>query len=154
MITDALQLETFVTSPTFRRQVAGALTVVGVERWKAATAVVMQIDVLEMAGTATAEHLIARQIARTERTFLENALAVQGVNLGGFTAPQAMPGMPDPAKEGITRLINMLLAMPSWTWTVNDWMENQADATAEIAARMNDLLASLTAAPVQQTAGG
>ena len=150
MITDALQLETFVTSPTFRRQVAGALTVVGVERWKAATAAILQIDALEAAGQATAEHLIARQIARTERTFLENALAVQGVNLGGFTAPQAMPGMPDPAKEGITRLINMLLAMPSWTWTVADWLDDQPGAAAEIAVRMNEMLASLTAAPTQQ----
>ena len=153
MITDSLQLETFTSSPTFRRQVAGALTVVGVERWKAATAVVMQIDVLEMAGTATAEHLIARQIARTERTFLENALAVQGVNLGGFTAPQAMPGMPDPAKEGITRLINMLLALPTWEWTVADWLADQPGAAAEIAARMNEMLGALTAAPTQQQGG-
>lgn len=150
MLSDSLQIETFVTSPTFRRQVAGALTVVGVERWKAATAVILQIDALEAAGQATAEHLIARQIARTERTFLENALAVQGVNLGGFTAPQAMPGMPDPAKEGITRLIHMLLVHPSWTWTVADWLDDQPGAVAEIAARMNDLLASLTAAPTQQ----
>jgi hypothetical protein len=150
MLSDSLQIETFVASPTFRRQVAGALTVVGVERWKAATAILMQIDVLEMAGQATAEHLIARQIARTERTFLENALAVQGVNLGGFTAPQAMPGMPDPAKEGITRLINMLLALPAWTWTVADWLDDQAGAAAEIATRMNEMLAALTAMPTQQ----
>lgn len=151
MITDSLQLETFAASPTFRRQVAGALTSVGIERWKVATATVMTVDALEAGGQATAEYLIARQIARTERTFLENALAVQGVNLGGFTAPQAMPGMPDPAKEGITRLINMLLALPAWTWTVADWLADQSGAAAEIATRMNEMLAALTAMPTQQS---
>jgi len=145
MISDTLQQEIFVNSPTFRRQVASALTTVGITRWKAATATVMTVDALAAQNAATTEQLIARQVAKTERTFIENALAVQGINLGGFTAPVAMPGAPDPAKEGISRMINMLLAHANWDWTVAEWIENQAGANAEIEARMNDLLASLAA---------
>ncbi len=144
---DALQTETFCASPTFRKQILGSLVVVGIKRWKMCTASIVQIDAMHNAGLATPEHLIARQIAQTERTFLENSLAVQGINLGGYTAPQAMPGMPNPADEGITRMINMVLEMKSWTWTVADWLENQPRATEEIAARMYEMLESLAAQP-------
>lgn len=141
MITDSLQMELFVNSPTFRRQVANALTTVGVTRWKAATTTIMLVDAAEQAGQVSGEQLIARQFARTERAFLENAMAIQGVNIGGF-AP-AMPPTEQASKEGITRLINMMLTHATWTWTVDQWVSNQATANAEIELRINDLLQSL-----------
>jgi hypothetical protein len=150
MITDGLQIETFVSSPTFRRQVAGALTNVGIERWKGAVGVIMTVNA--STEPLTAEQMIARQLATTERQFLENALAVQGVNLGVQQNTQGLQlvGASDPAKEGITRLVNMLLASPGWTWTVSDWIDGQATAITEISTRLNELLASLSAAPQAQ----
>jgi hypothetical protein len=152
MISDALQQELFVNSPTFRRQVAGALTTVGIERWKLAVGTILTINAAEAAGaTLTAEQLVGRQLAMTERQFLENALAVQGVNLGAAQPAVGLTlnGAPDPAREGITRLVNMLLASAGWTWTVSDWIAGQATASAEIGTQLNALLAGLVAAPVQ-----
>ena len=62
MISDALQQELFVNSPTFRRQVAGALTTVGIERWKLAVGTILTINAAEAAGaTLTAEELVGPQ---------------------------------------------------------------------------------------------
>ena len=151
---DNLSQEIFRNSPTFRGQMSAAFTVVAVERWKAASAIVIGVDALEAAGVATSEQLIARKLASTEVSFLRKALATQGIYLDdGNDQPQMMVAGTmagdSAAKEGISKLINQMLASPgsTWTWSVSDWMAGQATAAEEIATHLNNMLAAMVAAP-------
>jgi len=150
---DNLTRELFLYSPTFRQQVSDAFTDVALERWKAAEATVASVDALIAAGQATPQQLIAQKYARTEASFLRKAMAIQGIYLDPSDQPP--PGFNTStneveAKEGISKLINQMLGSPrsTWTWTIDDWMTNQQGATLEIAARLDDLLATMVAAPV------
>lgn len=150
---DNLSHELFLNSPTFRGQMSAAFTVVAVERWKAASAIVIGVNALEAAGVATSEHLIARKLASTEVSFLRKALATQGIYLDDADQPQMMisgtAAGDSAARDGISKLINQMLASPgsSWTWSVSDWMASQATASQEIATHLNTMLSAMVAVP-------
>lgn len=150
---DNLSQEIFRNSPTFRGQMSAAFTVVAVERWKAASAIVIGVNALEAAGVATSEQLIARKLASTEVSFLRKALATQGIYLEDGDQPQMMTAGTmagdSAAREGITKLINQMLASPgsTWTWSVSDWMAGQATAAEEIATHLDNMLAAMVAVP-------
>lgn len=156
MALDALQQELLRNSPTFRSQVSAAFTSVALARWKMANITVLSVDAAEMTGTATTEMMVARVIAKTERTFLEKSLSTQGVDIVGNQQPTTLSfsQSQDAAREGVTKMINQLLGDPAttWTWTVQEWIENSGTAVVEIAARLNDMIASMSAIPTSMPA--
>lgn len=155
MITDALQIELFSNSPTFRNQVRLALLSVAVARWKGATAVITGIDAeeddaLRSGGRLPAGDKLVRAMARAEASFLDEALAKQGVRLNSSFGPQyVVPGQDVEAErqQEITRLIGLLLLLPTWSWSISDWLENQAGAQAFVNAQVNGMLAAMAAPP-------
>lgn len=155
MITDNLQIELFSNSPTFRNQVRLALLSVAVARWKGATAVITGIDAEEDDAIRAGERLpagdkLTRAMARAEASFLDEALAKQGVRLNSTLAPQyVVPGQDVEAErqQEITRLIGLLLLLPSWEWTIADWLDSQAGAQAYVNAQVNGMLSAMAAPP-------
>lgn len=150
MLTDALQIELLKHSPTFRRQVSTGLLLVGLEQWKGVTARLSVLEGLAAKGALDDGQMIALSLSRAERVFLDVTLAKQGVTLGGKQSPMNPSGMGNfggDSSTEIDRLIDQLFARADWTWTVADWLEQQATAQQTINGQILALLTEMAAAP-------
>ena len=158
MITDRIQTELFSNSPTFKEQVRSGMLSVSINRWKVATALIAQIDLKEKELSTSnillsTSESVARTMARAEVSFLEESLSKQGVRLSPNTPYSNLVAGVDNEKardNEIVRLIGLLLLQQTWTWSVNQWIENQEQAPLYIAQQVNSLLSSLAMPPASE----
>lgn len=134
-VSNQYDLEAMVNMPTVLALFAGALTSVGVQRYKAQVAI-------ELDETKTAAE---REIARIAKQTLSAMLAAQGVQL----TDRPLPVDPIGAKSGLIRLATLVLSSQYWTWSFDDLKTGLAGGTAgaTVAAALDSYIGAMVAAP-------